>query len=112
MRKALWSVAFVVLLLAVSLAAGEKGKSETWTGWLSDSSCAAKGMNAAHKDCALRCVKEKGAKWVFVNSKTQQVFNIDNQDAVKDDHVGKEVKLTGTLVEDKSIHVESIKPAE
>jgi hypothetical protein len=99
------------LLLAIGIAAAGKAKSESWTGWISDSGCGAKGMSADHKDCALKCVHEKGAKFVFVNSKSKQVIDIHNQDAVKDSDVGMEVKLTGTLMEDKSIHVESIAPA-
>jgi len=99
------------LLLAFSITAASKAKSSTWTGWISDSGCAAKGVTAEHKDCALKCVHEKGAKFVFVNSESKQVFNIHNQDAVKDSDVGMEVKVTGHLMKDKSIHVESIVPA-
>jgi hypothetical protein len=101
----------VVLMLAFSITAASKSRSSTWTGWISDSSCGAKGVSADHKDCALKCVHEKGAKFVFVNSESKQVFNIHNQDAVKDSDVGMEVKVTGHLMKDKSIHVESIVPA-
>lgn len=116
MRKAtaLLAVLTIALLAAGTLAADRhttKPKSETWTGWISDSACAAKGTMASHKDCAIKCVKEKGAKWVFVNSKGQ-VFQIHNQDAIKEDNLGQEVKLTGYLMEDKSIHVEKIEPSK
>lgn len=109
----------LVLLLGVSLAlAGAasadkhttKPKSETWTGWISDSACAAKGTMASHKDCAVKCVKEKGAQWVFVSG--GKVYNIHNQDAVTDDDLGQEIKLTGYWMEDKSLHVEKIEPAK
>ncbi len=118
MRK-LFSIAGIaaVLLLALTVAVSahpgsDKMKSATWTGWISDSGCAAKGTSAAHKDCAIKCVTEKGASWVFVNSKTKKVFAIHNQDAVnKDTDLGQEVKLTGHLMEDGSIHVEKIAPA-
>jgi len=86
-------------------------KSMTWTGWISDSHCAAKGMAAVHKDCAMKCVKEKGASYVFVDTKTKTVHNIHNQDAVKDSDLGMEVKLTGHTMDDGSIHVESIAAA-
>jgi hypothetical protein len=112
MRKAVVSAALsATVLLAMSLAAPGKTKTMTWTGWISDSGCGAKGMSTDHKDCALKCVHEKGAKFVFVNSESKQVFNIHNQDAVKGSDVGQEVKLTGSVMKDKSLHVESIAPA-
>ena len=94
------------LLLAFSLTAF----ADTWTGWISDSGCAAKGAAAAHKDCAVKCVKEKGAKWVFVNSADKKVYAIHNQDAVSDSNVGMQVKVSGSL-EDNAIHVDSITAA-
>ena len=103
---------FAFLGIAVSLFAGEEGKTATWTGWLSDSACAAKGTAAAHKDCALKCVKEKGASWVFVNTKDKAVLKINNQDAVKEANLGAEVKVTGHVQEDGSLHIDSIAPAE
>jgi hypothetical protein len=105
------AAAAAVLVLALSITAASKPESSTWTGWISDSGCGAKGTSADHKDCALKCVREKGAKFVFVNSESKQVFNIHNQDAVKDSDVGMEVKVTGHLMKDKSIHVDSIAPA-
>jgi len=112
MRKVL-SIAGVATLFVCmfSLAAMARPESSTWTGWISDSGCGAKGTSADHKDCALKCVHEKGAKFVFVNSESKQVFNIHNQDAVQDSNVGMEVQVTGHLMDDNSIHVESIAPA-
>ncbi len=101
--------AVVFLILSAFAAAKPEGK--TWTGWISDSGCGAKGAKAEHKGCAITCVKQKGAKYVLVDSKTQAVVAINNQDAVKEDNIGMEVKLTGNEMEDKSIHVESIQPA-
>lgn len=100
-----------VLVLALGIAAASKTKSSTWTGWISDSGCGAKGLSASHKDCALKCVHEKGAKFVFVDSESKQVFNIHNQDALKDTDVGMEVKVSGHLMKDKSIHVDSVAAA-
>lgn len=109
MKKVL-SIAGLTTVLAclLAVAASAAPKSMTWTGWISDSDCGAKGMSADHKDCALKCVHDKGAKFVFVNSETKQVFEIHNQDAVAESNVGMEVKLTGHLMKDSSIHVESI----
>ena len=96
----------VTLLLAFSLT----GFADTWTGWISDSGCGAKGAAAGHKDCAIKCVKEKGAKWVLVNSADKKVYAIDNQDAVSEGNVGMEVKVTGDM-KGNAIHVESIAAA-
>jgi hypothetical protein len=47
-----------------------------------------------------------------VNSKTKAVLNIHNQDAINaDSALGQEVKLTGHLMDDGSIHVDSVAPA-
>ena len=113
MKKVLSAFALLAMLLGtLTLSASAKEKDKTWTGWISDSSCAAKGTSADHRDCAIKCVKEKGASWVFVNSKTKAVLNIHNQDAVTEDHVGHEVKVTGHLMDDGTLHVESIAPAK
>jgi hypothetical protein len=98
------------LLFSVGLATSAHAKSHTWTGWISDSSCGAKGMSAGHKDCAMKCVKEKGASYVFVNSKTKKIYTIQNQDAVTDADLGQEVTLTGSVNKDGAIKAESITP--
>ncbi len=115
MRKVLNTFALLAVLLAtLSLAASANDtKGKNWTGWISDSACAAKGTNADHKACAAKCVKEKGASWVFVNAKTKAVLNIHNQDAVNPDtDLGQEVKVTGHLMGDGTLHVEKIAPAK
>ena len=93
------------------LAIGQ-ARADSWTGWISDSGCGAKGASAAHKSCALKCVKDKGTKYVFVNGATKDLFPIHNQDAVSEANVGMEVTVSGGVMEDKSIHVESIAPAK
>ncbi len=112
MKRAISILGLVTLLACLLTVVGAaRPDTATWTGWISDSGCGAKGMSADHKDCALKCVHEKGAKFVFVNSETKQVFNIHNQDAVSDSNVGMEVQVTGHLMEDGSIHVDSIAAA-
>ena len=98
-----------VMLFTFGLASTANAKSHTWMGWISDSSCGAKGMSADHKACAEKCVKEKGASYVFVNAKTKKVFAIQNQDAVTDANLGQEVTLTGDVNKDGSNKVDSIK---
>lgn len=98
-----------VMLAAISLATFAENKTMTWTGWISDSHCGAKGMSADHKACAETCVKTKGASWVFVSAKTKKVLSIKNQDAVNaDEDLGAPVKVTGHVTEDGSIQVDSI----
>jgi hypothetical protein len=98
-----------VLVATVGLSTIAADKTMTWTGWISDSHCGAKGMSADHKACAETCVKTKGASWVFVSAKTKKVIAISNQDAVDPDAaLGHEVKLTGTLAADGSVHVDKI----
>ncbi len=108
-------VALVAMLLApLSLsAAQDQPATQTWTGWISDSGCGAKGMSADHRDCAIKCVKEKGAKWTFVNSENKAVLAIHNQDAVNPEaDLGGQVKVTGHLTQDGSLHVDSIAPTK
>ncbi|HUI43183.1 MAG TPA: hypothetical protein VL523_14565 [Terriglobia bacterium] len=98
-------------LVALGLLSVSQARADSWTGWISDSACGAKGASADHKQCAITCVNDKGAKWVLVKSDTKDVIAIQNQDAVSADNVGMEVNVTGTLNEDKTIHVDSIAAA-
>jgi hypothetical protein len=114
MKKALTTFSLLAALFAtLSLSAiGQDMKTMTWKGWISDSACGAKGMSADHKDCSIKCVKDKGATWVFVDSKTKKVIPIHNQDAVTpDSNLGMEVKLTGHMMDNGTVHVDSIAPA-
>jgi hypothetical protein len=109
MRKAVISfVALAALVAVLSLNSIAENKTMSWNGWISDSSCGVKGANAGHKACAQTCMKTKGASWVFVNSE-KKVIPIHNQDAVHaDTDLGQEVKVTGHLMDDGSIHVDTI----
>ena len=44
----------------------------SWTGWITDSDCGAKGASANHADCAKKCVADKGAKYVLYNTSEQE----------------------------------------
>jgi hypothetical protein len=112
MKKLLTTSGLLAMLLAtlsfgVATRAQEMGKTMTWTGWISNSACGAKDANAAGKECTEKCVKDKGASYVFVNEKTKKVIPIHNQDAVTDANLGQEVKVTGHMMEGQ-IHVDSI----
>jgi hypothetical protein len=112
MRKTAIAIGVLAVLFAtLSLATVADSKTMTWTGWISDSHCGAKGMSADHKACAETCVKTKGASWVFVNGADKKVLNIHNQDVVNaDKDLGQEVKVTGHLMEDGTLHVDKIAP--
>lgn len=112
MRRILGAfVVFSMLVATLILVATAQDQTKSWTGWISDSMCRARGMSADHRECAAKCVKEMGAKWVFLDSGTKEVLTIQNQDAVNPGTaLGHEVKATGHVTQDGSIHMDSIKP--
>jgi hypothetical protein len=112
MKKVLSIVGVAVLAIAtLSVSAYASTKDKTYTGWISDSSCGAKGASASHAACGVKCVKDKGASWVFVNSK-KKVIKIDNQDAINSDNdLGHQVKVTGHMNADGTMHVTSVAAA-
>jgi hypothetical protein len=117
MKKAISMFGLLALLFAaisvatVATSGDDAANTKTWTGWISDSHCGAKGMSADHKACAMTCIKN-GSKWVFVNGADKKVIDIKNQDAVNPDQaLGHQVKLTGHLEADGGLQVDSIVPA-
>lgn len=84
---------FGLMLCTAILALGADG---SWTGYISDSACGAKGASEKHAACATKCVKEKGAKYVFVNDADHKVYSIDAQDKVAD-HAGHHVTVKGMV---------------
>ena len=107
--KLRFSMAIAATLFAGTLA---MAADKSWTGWISDSQCGAKGANEAARDCTIKCVKEHGAKYVFVNDADKKVYVVDDQDKVAD-HAGHHVTVKGTLDGDtlklKSIEMASSK---
>ena len=90
MKKVVLAVVLVLSVFTLTAMAGE------WTGYISDSSCGAKGRNAKHADCAAKCVKEHGAKYVFVDDSDKKVYEIDAQDKVAA-HAGHHVTVKGSV---------------
>lgn len=84
-------------LLAASVVSGADG---SWTGWITDDMCGVKGAHEGMAECASKCVKEHGAKYVFVNDSDKKVFAIDDQDKVAP-HAGHHVVVKGTVDGDK-----------
>jgi hypothetical protein len=105
MRK----LASLSLVFAIALVlAAPSFAAESWTGWITDSHCGAKGANAKHsKACVEKCAKD--GKVVFYNNADQKLYDIDKADLALE-HVGHEVTVTGTL-DGSSIKVDSIAAA-
>ncbi len=101
----LLTLAIMTVLALPLCSAGTKG---TWTGWITDDSCGAKGANAEHASCAHKCL-DNGGKLVFYNSADKNIYSLDNQDLAKE-HIGHEVSVTGEA-DGKAIKVESIAKA-
>jgi hypothetical protein len=84
-------------------------KTVTVNGWISETGCGAEHASAkgANPGCVAKCIKE-GAKPVFVDDAKQQVWSIDNPDAVKD-HYGHHIKFTGTAdATKKEVHITKV----
>jgi hypothetical protein len=99
MKKVLIVLALAALLVPAFAAA------DSWTGWITDDQCGAKGAKADHASCAKKCL-DGGSKLVFFNTADQKLYNLDNQ-KLAEEHLGHEVVVTGTAA-DGSIKVESI----
>ena len=99
--KKITLLAAAVLFCASPLFAAET----TLNGTISDSMCNGKHPKAEHgkqmsdRECTLACVKEHGAKYVFVSQ--GKVYKIANQEfAGLETHAGHKVALTGELKDD------------
>jgi hypothetical protein len=99
-----------ILALLLCSAAFTFAADGTWTGYISDSHCGANGAKAGHKECAVKCVKEHGAKYVFVDDADHKVYAIDAQDKVAA-HAGDHVTVKGT-VEGDNLKLASIEMAK
>jgi len=98
----------LLALFALTFLAPAVCHAASWTGWVTDEHCGAKGAKAGHEKCAEDCMK-KGSKLVFYNNSDKKIYKIDNQDMAKA-HLGHEVTVTGTE-KDGSITVEKIEMA-
>jgi len=106
-KRLLVCVVLVLFAVSLTLAApkGAKGTKGSWTGYISDSACAAsdKVDKANHPaDCVKKCVKEKSAKYVLYDPASKKSFTLDPQSAAQG-HEGHHVKVSGTL-EGDTIH--------
>ena len=83
----------LIALFAVALLIAPVVCADTWSGWITDENCGAKGAKSGHKECALKCLGE-GAALVFYNSADAKIYKLDNQEMAKE-HAGAEVEVTG-----------------
>ena len=91
----------LILAVVLGLASFAIADDATWTGWVSETHCAAAGAKAAHKDCAIKCVKEKGAKWALYDPKTKATFVLSGDDAMFEKMAATEVTVKGTMDKEK-----------
>lgn len=114
MRKSLIitiAALFVISLIGVSSYLIAKD-TQTKTGWITDTMCKEKGANAAHKECALKCVKSGMAKFAFYDNDSKVTFEIDNQGKAKE-FAGEEVVVKGVFDADKKmVNIDSISKVE
>jgi hypothetical protein len=106
MTKRVMSIIGLIGLYVISMTALAVAADTSWAGWISDSKCGAKGANAAHAQCAQKCIG-MGEKPVLVTDKDMKVVNIANPDAVKG-HEGHHVSVTGTMNSDGSLQVAKV----
>jgi hypothetical protein len=111
MKKAISRALVAALVIGLAWFAVASPDTGSWTGFVTDSSCGAKGASASHADCAVKCVKEKGAKWAIYDATNKETYIL----AGKDDpskFAGKEVTVKGTLnKQSKTIEETSIEAA-
>lgn len=89
----------------VSLASAAPDKpAGSWTGYVTETHCGAKGASAEHADCAVKCVKEKGAKWALYTPDDKSVFILSGDDAMMakmSGMAGKKVTIKGSMDKEK-----------
>jgi hypothetical protein len=90
-NKTIASLALLAFTASLAFAADS-----TMTGYISDSHCGAKGAREGHEQCAVKCVSDRGGKYVFVNDADHKVYAIDSQDKVAP-HAGHHVTVKGTV---------------
>ena len=99
----------LVLVAGFSFAKPSDNKDGSWTGWVTDSMCGAKGASAKHADCAKKCVDGGHGKYALYNPADKKVYSLDPQEKLAE-HAGHFVKVTGT-VEGETIKVKSVEMA-
>ncbi len=111
MKKLVSRTLILAMLLGFGFAFVATAEQGTWTGWVTETHCAAAGAKAAHKDCGTKCVKEKGAKVALYNTTDKSLYVLSGDDAKMLDMMATQVTVKGTMGKDnKTITVTSIEP--
>jgi hypothetical protein len=109
-RVAVVALLAIVLLLPAFAVADQSSEPASWTGWVTDENCGAKGAKAEHKGCAESCVK-RGARWAIYDATAKETYVLSNQKEAAA-MAGQEVTVKGTLdKEKKMIEVTSMEAA-
>jgi len=101
-----------ITFACVGFAAFSQAEESSWTGYLSDASCAKnyEKSSADHAACAKACVK-RGGDWALAMKEAFHVLDIDAETA--DAHAGHHVVIKGTLDEEtNTIKVSSLEMAK
>ena len=101
MKKAISRI--LILALALGIASYMSAADDSWTGYVTETHCGAKGASESHADCAVKCVKEKGAKWALYNPTDKSVTVMEGDEATMEKMAGKKVKVKGTMDKDKKM---------
>ena len=111
MKKLVSRTLILAMVLGVGFAFVAAAEEGTWSGWVTETHCAAAGAKAAHKDCGVKCVKEKGAKIALYNTSDKSLFILSGDDAKMLDMMATQVTVKGTMdKEKKTITVTSMTP--
>ena len=103
-------LAAVIVSLASFAYAGDAVEG-SWTGYVTDTGCGAKGAKADHAACAAKCVKD-GAKYALYTADDKQVWVLSNQEEAGK-MAGKEVTVKGKADKEKmTIEVASMEAAQ
>jgi hypothetical protein len=107
------AAALMLALGNIASFAGDEKKAAseiTVTGFIVDSHCKGEGAKDGHKDCALKCAKEKGATLGIWDATSSKFYNLDDQKKVEE-FAGATVTVKGT-VDGEMIKMSSIAKAE
>jgi hypothetical protein len=111
MKKLVSRILVLAMVAGFGFAALATAEDGSWTGWVTDEHCGAAGAKAAHKDCAVKCVKEKNSKVALYDPATKSTFVLSGDDAKMLEMAGTEVTVKGTMDKDKKmIKVTSMEP--
>jgi hypothetical protein len=102
MRKFV-SRALIFAVALMGLATFSLAADGSWTGYVTETHCGEKGAKAEHADCAVKCVKEKGAKWAIWVPDGKQMFVLSGDDAMMEKMAGKKVTVKGSMDKEKKV---------